>query len=456
MISSKLEPTIPLTNDSTTITTGSGSASSASSSQAHTSAHAYALGTVKSNNIRSDESTIHKIAQSPTLAHKHFSISPAVLAGVEEVRARARARARARGPRLGEGKGFHSAKDDECEDDDESDKTEKDSWFNSGDGNGNGHEQILRRTNAAAAAFAVKTSTSTATSVTIRSTVTPSLELLRPLLSRLPSSHPATDHSSTPSSHDRVATSPNLSTETPYLPSHPLSPLDQVLYTNSRLPRIDNSSFELWSAFHGFRPIVEDYADGYLSSASSSFPSPQPSQAKHDISPLIPEDHPLISSAALQLNPTCPFLPSSSQRSSQALSHISRVFNWSSLVLPLEITGEWYGVIFRSVRKVLPSDQSLEFSKKLYEFDFQSHEEAVDSGGLLLYWYGTPSLTTGANLATCIWTSREDAIKASGLPLHRKAERMSRGAYEKYELTRYRVVKMEGERTVRLESWGDV
>ncbi len=34
-----------------------------------------------------------------------------------------------------------------------------------------------------------------------------------------------------------------------------------------------------------------------------------------------------------------------------------------------------------------------------------------------MYWYGSPHLSTGANLATCIWTSRKAAIEASKWPL---------------------------------------
>jgi hypothetical protein len=111
-----------------------------------------------------------------------------------------------------------------------------------------------------------------------------------------------------------------------------------VSYTDSHLPDIDIASLELHDVLANFRPIKDDYA---------SLPY---------------ED----------------------------------AFNWSDLHLPLGLERDWcvlcfrgpgpgrdpftrYAVSFRSRRK--PSD-----STSLYEADKASHEEAVSSGGLLLYW----------------------------------------------------------------------
>lgn len=100
-----------------------------------------------------------------------------------------------------------------------------------------------------------------------------------------------------------------------------------------------------------------------------------------------------------------------------------------------------YIVAFRSTRaKDSPS-------KDLYEADRLAHEEAVSvstpphcsrheslirfffsppqRGGLLLYWYGSPT-ALGSNLATCIWQSRKHAVLANSGPRHLEAIRLAR------------------------------
>lgn len=70
-----------------------------------------------------------------------------------------------------------------------------------------------------------------------------------------------------------------------------------------------------------------------------------------------------------------------------------------------------------------------------------------------MYWYGSPDVKTGENLATCIWTSRKAALKASKLELHKKAAGFAAPSYERYDLVRYKVVKKAGEREVKIEEW---
>lgn len=72
-----------------------------------------------------------------------------------------------------------------------------------------------------------------------------------------------------------------------------------------------------------------------------------------------------------------------------------------------------------------------------------------------MYIYGEPDKETGENVASCIWTSRADAIKASRLPLHAKAAKHAQAAYEKFDLARYKVVKVAGETGLRIEEWTD-
>lgn len=205
---------------------------------------------------------------------------------------------------------------------------------------------------------------------------------------------------------------------------------EQVLYTRSHLPDLDLQSRYLWHALHNFRVQDSDYAKGYAERAKKA---------------------PRFDSAA----GVCPFLASSSTSSSatptsepdSSATIISKTFNWSSLRLPLSLEHEWYGVTFRSVRRLASASLSL------YQADRLSHEEAVTSGGLILYWYGQPDAQTGENLATCIWTSREEARKASALPLHKSARDLAVQAYETFELDRYRVVKREGESGLSIEPW---
>ena len=75
------------------------------------------------------------------------------------------------------------------------------------------------------------------------------------------------------------------------------------------------------------------------------------------------------------------------------------------------------------------------------------------SAQLILYWYGTPHPVTGLNLATCIWQSRAHAIKANSRPHHIRAMRLAAAAYECYELERWRLQKVRGERGLRIERY---
>ena len=195
-------------------------------------------------------------------------------------------------------------------------------------------------------------------------------------------------------------------------------------YTRSRLPVVDDASIALWKSLHGLRPVTSNYAAGYLQEA----PHPLPPDADASQCPV--------------------FSQQGSDEAEAAIALIRRVFNWDALpALPEDLEAQWYGVVFRSARK--PGSESTSF----YEADRQAHEEAVASGGLLMYWYGAPDPATGENLATCIWTDRASAVKASKLPKHGVAARHSRSAYSTYDLTRYRVRKVAGELTLRIEQW---
>jgi len=153
------------------------------------------------------------------------------------------------------------------------------------------------------------------------------------------------------------------------------------LSTDSHLPSIDEASLSLHRALHHFRPITPEYA-------SVSYPD---------------------------------------------------AFNWDELRLPEHDEREWYCVVFRSRRREGSN------SGPLYDADRKAHEEAVQNGGLLLYWYGTPHPETRMNLATCIWQSRAHAIAANSRPHHIRAMRLAAASYEHYELKRYWLCKAKGE-----------
>ncbi|PWN93885.1 hypothetical protein FA10DRAFT_264483 [Acaromyces ingoldii] len=207
-----------------------------------------------------------------------------------------------------------------------------------------------------------------------------------------------------------------------------------LTYTRARLPVLDEEGVNLWRSLHALRPLSEDYADGYGQQETKS-------KAARSIAP-----HPI---SADMDEAQCPaFADSSSASSAQALALVRRMFNWSSLPqLPLDDEHTFYGVCFRSKRR--HGSENTTF----YEDDRRAHEEAVDAGGLLMYWYGRPNATTGHNLAMCIWTSRQDALQASSLPLHARAAAHSRKAYESFELHRFAVRKVRGESKLRLEEW---
>ncbi|KWU44043.1 hypothetical protein RHOSPDRAFT_25989 [Rhodotorula sp. JG-1b] len=187
-------------------------------------------------------------------------------------------------------------------------------------------------------------------------------------------------------------------------------------YTNSHLPRIDSTSLALHRALHVFRPVTPLYAI-----------APYPSS-----------------------------------------------FNWSDIILEDEPSGavrgqerEWYIVAFRSKRREgFTPEEALD----LYGADREAHEEAVQCGGLLLYWFGSPFPTeadaadsphslpwstnlAGRNLATCIWQSRADAVGAMRGERHKRAAQLASRSYESYTLERYVLRKDAGELTVRVEPW---
>ncbi|KAL2634322.1 hypothetical protein R1flu_005801 [Riccia fluitans] len=117
---------------------------------------------------------------------------------------------------------------------------------------------------------------------------------------------------------------------------------------------------------------------------------------------------------------------------------IANVLDWKSVVDHLRSRGsrfdpaahEYYVVAFRSVRSKGADDE------KLYSADALAQAEARQSGGLLMYWFGTLNERREC-FAMCIWESVEYARKANTLPAHLLAISLAREMYDTYRLERY-------------------
>ena len=105
---------------------------------------------------------------------------------------------------------------------------------------------------------------------------------------------------------------------------------------------------------------------------------------------------------------------------------IDQAFDWSAVGRQLG-AGEWYLVVFRSVRRP-GADEA-----RLTEFDDRAHAEAASSPGYVHYFKG-PSAADGTCLSFCIWSSRADARAAAGRPNHAEAVTLLDEMYQDYRL----------------------
>ncbi|OJD32241.1 uncharacterized protein BKCO1_4000092 [Diplodia corticola] len=106
----------------------------------------------------------------------------------------------------------------------------------------------------------------------------------------------------------------------------------------------------------------------------------------------------------------------------------------------------FYVVAFRSVLK-----EGID-KERLGLLDEKSHEEAVESGGLLKYWFGVPD-GESRNLATCFWHSREDAAAGGKGPWHKKARGAAVTMYESIRFETRRLTVEEGVSGWKWEDW---
>ncbi|KAJ5698528.1 hypothetical protein N7462_000533 [Penicillium macrosclerotiorum] len=131
-------------------------------------------------------------------------------------------------------------------------------------------------------------------------------------------------------------------------------------------------------------------------------------------------------------------------------------FNWAEVLDLLKnfaaaeghtwTTQSFYVVAFRS--RLQPGvDQD-----HLHALDAYSHQEAVASGGLLKYWFGTKN-GERQNLATCVWRGREDAQLGGRGPWHAKARAAARELYESIVFTTMELVIEDNVDSWMLRDW---
>ncbi|CAL5870904.1 uncharacterized protein PFLUO_LOCUS5145 [Penicillium psychrofluorescens] len=108
----------------------------------------------------------------------------------------------------------------------------------------------------------------------------------------------------------------------------------------------------------------------------------------------------------------------------------------------------FYVVVFRS--KLQPDADA----DRLYALDAHSHQEAIASGGLLKYWFGSKD-QDHQNLATCVWRSRADARLGGRGPWHAKARMAARELYKNITFSTQELVVGDGAKSWTVRDWKD-
>ena len=116
---------------------------------------------------------------------------------------------------------------------------------------------------------------------------------------------------------------------------------------------------------------------------------------------------------------------------------VAEAFDWSEVGQQLG-EGEWYLVVFRSVRRP-DADEA-----RLTKFDDRAHHEAEGAPGFVHYFKG-PAAPDRSCLSFCLWTSRAEARAAAGRPQHVAAVSVLGEMYESYTLEFLRVTGRAGD-----------
>jgi hypothetical protein len=123
-------------------------------------------------------------------------------------------------------------------------------------------------------------------------------------------------------------------------------------------------------------------------------------------------------------------------RPDYAVLPIDQAFDWSECLASVE-RGDWYVVVFRSVRRLEADDALLE------ESDRRAFAEAAGHSGLLCYFIGELDDDRRC-LSMCVWQDRTRAGEAATLPEHTAAIAIAGARYTSYLLERYRLTKRDG------------
>ncbi|KAM0232888.1 hypothetical protein ACHAP5_010585 [Fusarium lateritium] len=138
-------------------------------------------------------------------------------------------------------------------------------------------------------------------------------------------------------------------------------------------------------------------------------------------------------------------------RNDYATAPYTESFNWEEVIDEVKRLAIESGKGFKETSFYIVAFRSR--IKKTTEYadlgllDKGAHAEAVASGGFLKYWFGEPD-TELANLATCIWRSREDAKQGGTGPAHRKAAGATRSMYAYWKIDQHRLIIRDN-----VESW---
>ncbi|KAF4453448.1 UPF0643 protein PB2B2.08 [Fusarium austroafricanum] len=145
-------------------------------------------------------------------------------------------------------------------------------------------------------------------------------------------------------------------------------------------------------------------------------------------------------------------------RDDYATAPYTESFNWPQVIEELKRLSvesgkdfketSFYIVAFRSRIK-----KSTEYAD-LGRLDKGAHAEAVASGGFLKYWFGEPDSEL-ANLATCVWRSREDAKNGGTGPAHRKAAGATRSMYAFWRIDQHRLIIRDNVESWEIIPWQD-
>jgi hypothetical protein len=122
---------------------------------------------------------------------------------------------------------------------------------------------------------------------------------------------------------------------------------------------------------------------------------------------------------------------------------VEAAFTWSNVAADIPV-GEWYMVVFRSVRRPDTDEDRLD------AHDRWAHDEATGSPGFQHYYRG-PIGADGACLSFCFWTSRAEARAAAGRPAHALAVAITHETYSTYALEFYRVQRLAGSAALAFE-----